>query len=265
MDEITKMLAERVDWLRTLEEKAEEELAKAPPGRLRISKGRNQKDWYYHRRETTDRSGVYIPQDNEELVSRLAGKDYRERLIKAIRREKKAIERCLAEYPKISAEQIYERLPERRRKLFTPLIETDDMFAERWENMEYKGKSISGDSPELITQRGEQVRSKSEVIIANMLLKEGIPYRYEYPVRLWGYGTVYPDFTVLNIRKRKEMFWDHFGMMDDPDYASKAVKKLISYNKNKIFPGDRLIITSETRTEPLNIRQIRDVIQFYLK
>ena len=66
------------------------------------------------------------------------------------------------------------------------------------------------------TSKGERVRSKSEVIIADVLNREGVPYRYEYPIYIKGIGKIYPDFTVLNIGIRKEMIWDHFGMMDDP-------------------------------------------------
>ena len=265
MDEIKQMLTERLVKLKMLEEEIKKALHDAPPGKLRITKGKNQRDWYYHRRTTKDRSGVYIPQDNEELAKQLAGKDYREKLLKAVLQEEKVIEKCLAGYPKARAEEVYDGMSDKRKKLFIPMIETEEMFVERWESIEYKGKSIAEDSPEMITQRGERVRSKSEVIIANMLLNEGIPYRYEYPVKLRGYGIVYPDFTVLNIRKRREMIWEHFGMMDDPDYASKAVRKLISYNRNRIFQGDRLITTSETRMEPLNVRQVKEIINFYLK
>lgn len=52
------------------------------------------------------------------------------------------------------------------------------------------------------------MRSKSEVIIADLLNKEGIPYRYEFPLYLKEFNTVYPDFTILNVRKRKEIYWE---------------------------------------------------------
>ena len=57
----------------------------------------------------------------------------------------------------------------------------------------------------LITEKGEYVRSKSEKIIADTLTKNNINYVYELPLRLKGYGTVKPDFTVLNKRTRHEL------------------------------------------------------------
>ena len=156
-------------------------------------------------------------------------------------------------------------LSERRQSLVLPAIETDKGFVERWNAVSYQGKGFPEDYPEHLTDRGERVRSKSEVIIANLLLKEDIPYRYEYPIRLRGIGRVYPDFTVLNVRIRKEFRWEHLGMMDDPDYANKAVRKIRDYQQNGMFPGDSLIITSETRTNPINLRDLKRVIDFYLK
>ena len=109
------------------------------------------------------------------------------------------------------------------------------------------------------------MRSKSEVIIADLLGREKIPYRYEYPVKIKGWGKVYPDFTVLNVKKRKEMYWEHFGMMDDPEYVEKAVQKIEMYQKNGIYPGEHLIITYETRNVQINQKSIMGLIQHYLK
>lgn len=113
--------------------------------------------------------------------------------------------------------------------------------------------------------KGERVRSKSELIIADILSKEGVPYRYEYPLYLRGMGRIYPDFTVLNITKREEVFWEHFGMMDDPVYAEGAIKKIATYEQNGIFPGENLILTYEARKNPINQKLVRSLIEHYLQ
>ena len=99
----------------------------------------------------------------------------------------------------------------------------------QWCSKEYEGLPFKEDSPELYTDRGERVRSKSEVIIANLMAKENIPYKYECPLYLNGFGTVHPDFTALNVRERKEYYWEHLGMMEDPEYSEKAVRKISAY------------------------------------
>ena len=91
-----------------------------------------------------------------------------------------------------------------------------------------------------------------------------IPYKYEVPLPLKGFGIVYPDFVVLNAKQRKVYYWEHLGMMEQPDYAAAAVQKLEQYQKNGIFPGDKLILTYETKTRPLNTKLLEQCIIQYL-
>ena len=46
-----------------------------------------------------------------------------------------------------------------------------------------------------------------------------------------GYGIVYPDFTLLSRKTGKEIYWEHEGMMDDQEYARKAVQKIDLINE----------------------------------
>ena len=65
------------------------------------------------------------------------------------------------------------------------------------------------------------------------------------------------------MRKREEIYWEHFGMMDDPNYVENAMQKLMLYQQNGIFPGEQLIITFETRKNPLNQKQILNLVEHY--
>lgn len=85
------------------------------------------------------------------------------------------------------------------------------------------------------------VRSKSEVIIANMLFEREIPFKYEVPLYAPD-GTFYlPDFTVT--WRGEDWYWEHFGLMDDEAYRSHNETKMRWYEKN--FPG-RLVSTYES-------------------
>ena len=81
---------------------------------------------------------------------------------------------------------------------------------------------------------------------------------------LAGYGTVYPDFTFFSRKLRKEIYWEHEGMMDKAEYAGSAVKKINSYQLNGIFPGERLILTYETEQETLNSKVVSGLVEKYL-
>jgi hypothetical protein len=85
------------------------------------------------------------------------------------------------------------------------------------------------------------VRSKSEVIIANMLFERGIPFKYEMPLFAPD-GTFYlPDFTI--IWNGEEWYWEHLGRMEDENYRNRWDTKEIWYKK--YFP-DRLVTTIES-------------------
>lgn len=85
------------------------------------------------------------------------------------------------------------------------------------------------------------VRSKSEVIIANMLADRNIPFMYEMPLRAPD-GTLYlPDFT-LNIHG-EQWYWEHLGMLSKPSYRAHWEKKKAWYEKHGFIQN--LITTSE--------------------
>ena len=249
-------------FLDKLVDKARKGLRNAPQGTLRISSsgGRVQ---YYHRKQPSDRVGEYIPKKELKLISALAQKEYYEKTYRLAKQEQKAIDAYLKRCPVIMPELYYEVLSESRKELVIPLCETEEMFRKRWESVEYEGNPIETASFEYYSDKGEKVRSKSEIIIANMLAKAEVPYRYEFPVYLETMGTVYPDFTVLNTHLRKEFYWEHLGMMDDEEYSEKAIRKIAAYCANGIYPGEKLILTFETRSTPLNIRQIKEMIEHY--
>ena len=264
MKEIRNLLKEREKYLCELKSEKERELKTAPEGLLRVCNSRNRIQ-YYHRTDPKDFNGVYIKEKDIHLAQGLAQKDYDQRILRAIEKELECIRKYFTNYPERNVEQVLEGLHKERQRFIHPIRETDEQYIQNWRNVAYEGKGFAEDAPEFYTSRGERVRSKSEWIIAELLEKEGIPYRYEYPVYLRGFGKVYPDFTVLNVRTRKEIYWEHMGMMDNPIYAEKAVNKIHTYEQNGMFQGEDLLVTYETSKSSLNQKVIMRMIQRYLK
>lgn len=93
------------------------------------------------------------------------------------------------------------------------------------------------------------------------MYRNNIPYKYEKPLVLKGFGTIYPDFTLLSVDSYEEIYWEHDGRMDDPGYASNAVKKIKLYENNGIFVGERLILTFETQKMALNTSDIERIVE----
>ncbi len=91
------------------------------------------------------------------------------------------------------------------------------------------------------TLANHMVRSKSEVIIANMLFESGIPFEYEVPL-FANDGTFYlPDFTLRYAGDT--WYWEHLGMLDLPSYRQHWDVKQAWYQRNGY--SDRLIVTQE--------------------
>ena len=263
MQPIIEQLLRRKEELESIRTEKRKALAAAPPGCLRISTGGGRTQ-YYHRKEKSERTGTYIPRHDLKTAMALAQKEYDRKVLELAEREEKAISRFLVQLPEQTAEEVYPALSGERQKLVLPIWEPDEQYAARWRREEYVPNPHDKVWTDFVTDRGERVRSKSELIIANQLERRGIPYRYECPVYLEGPGTVYPDFTVLNVRFRRELLWEHLGMMDDPEYVEKAVRKQSAYLRNGYIPGRNLILTAETRATPLSVADLNLLIESLL-
>jgi hypothetical protein len=88
-----------------------------------------------------------------------------------------------------------------------------------------------------ITSRGDAVRSKSEVIIANLFHAKGVHYIYEEPLIVDGV-TKYPDFTIEDDDTGITYYWEHCGMLSDPAYKRRWEEKKVWYRENGILPHD---------------------------
>ncbi|MFG2099903.1 AAA family ATPase [Micromonospora echinaurantiaca] len=85
------------------------------------------------------------------------------------------------------------------------------------------------------TDGGELVRSKSEVIIANLLRQLNAVYKYEEPFTGDDGRTVRPDFTI-ETDLGDTVYWEHLGMLTDPRYATKWAEKKTWYVGNGVLP-----------------------------
>ena len=115
------------------------------------------------------------------------------------------------------------------------------------------------------TKNGIMVRSKSEVIIANMLCDNGID-DFEYEARL-ELGNTYkiPDFTFKNAATGSFIIWEHLGMLGNSDYkkAWEEKKKLYAANGFTEENGN-LIITMDNLNGGIDSNIIQEKINTYL-
>ena len=114
------------------------------------------------------------------------------------------------------------------------------------------------------TLRGEMVRSKSEVIIANMLFEAGIDYEYEKELDLGDDGIRIPDFTIENAESGLQFYWEHCGMLGNERYRKRWDEKKEIYKKHGIEEGDNLIVSKDALNGSIDSAQIKALIDKYL-
>ena len=291
-------VADREKKLVEIKRSLERTMSSMPKGSLNISMERGKVRYYHFTGMNVKRR--YLSKNEMDFIKKLAQKDYNNQVLKSVNQELKALNMLKSAYPETLVEDVYNTLSLDKQILVTPVIETDQQFADSWQSKPYQGKTFRDDDPELYTAKGMRVRSKSEVMIADALGRAGLPYKYECPLELkeshndsenkfpqknifpklyfhkdqryaGGTGgsaevkrTVYPDFTILNAKTRQEIYWEHFGKMDDPEYADKTVRKINLYMGNSIFAGRNLILTFETRKNPLDQQTIINMIKNHL-
>ena len=259
-----------VKYLKTQQESIEESivtirrrLRDCPDGLLRVEK-KGDKYQYYQRTEPDEVRGKYITRKNHALAVALAQKSYDIKLLDALDFQYGVIYDFLISFDPNTIKNVYSKLSEPRKELVDKSFTTDEEFAAQWLAVPYKKLGFKTDAPEFYTLRGERVRSKSEILIADALYRNNIPYRYEYPVYEDGVLLGVPDFNCLNVRLRKDYYWEHLGMLGDENYANKNVQKLERYTLSQDFDESSLILTMESAKHPLNTRVIEAKIRKYL-
>ena len=114
------------------------------------------------------------------------------------------------------------------------------------------------------TLKGELVRSKSEVIIANMLFEAGIDYEYEKELDLGEDGIRIPDFTIDDAESGICFYWEHCGMLGDAGYNKHWKQKKEVYAKHGIVEGDNLIVSEDSLSGGIDSAAIKALIDKYL-
>lgn len=239
---------------------------KAPEGTLRIIKTKGKYPQYYHYQSEIENQGKslrYLPKKEMKFVQKLAQKQYESDVMECLDKRIDAIRNFLRQYKDTDVEVIYEKLSAERKELVSPVIETDERFERAWKASIRANANDFPKEMELYTESGECVRSKSEKILADGFRRMRIPYIYEPELELTDGSRIYPDFALLHKRKRKTIYFEHFGLMDVPEYSIKTIKKLAKYQENGYWFGDNFLCTFETSENPLDMRIVEKMLEQY--
>ncbi|MCQ2483375.1 MAG: hypothetical protein MJ153_07825 [Clostridia bacterium] len=238
-----------------------------PPQKLYVSNDKRiGKIRFYSASVSNSADRTYLKPDTDmNTIKMLSTKRYLENSLKTALKEREAIDELVEFYDVNEGKlchQIYDSLDESLKEVTDHCLLSDIEYAKWWQSCDYEHKMFNEyDSTEYITDRGERVRSKSELLIANMLNKLSIPYRYECKLVLKNGKVIYPDFTILRIRSREENYLEHCGMMGDMHYQNTMCERVNLYAENDIIVGKQLFLTFESGDCPLKTKVIRNTLQ----
>lgn len=268
--DVLPLLQEKAKMLADLIYAKERDLKKAPVGRLRIAK-RGGQEQCFHVTRGTPQCGKYIPVDNQRLARSLAQKDYDQKILPELKRMLSLLDGSIEFFRTDKLDKVCEIMRPGRRKLVVPVHMSDEEFVKSWLSVPYAGKEFDEGTPEILTARGERVRSKSEAIIADTLYRLSIPYKYECPKRFSDFRVkgkrtfmMFPDFTCLNVRMRREFVWEHFGLMGNSEYSAQVAWKIACYEANGFFLGRNVIASMESDEVPLDAQKVERIARYYL-
>lgn len=217
---------------------------------------------YYKWYVSNGHQKLYLPKRERRIAEQLAAKKYMTLLMNELSQEKRAIDFYLNHH-KLSDSKSAELLtnPEYSDLLssfFTPLSEE----LTQWMNAPYTTNQIF---PEQLIHKsisGHLLRSKSESIIDTFLYLNKVPFRYECALCLKE-STIFPDFTIRHPKTGQTYYWEHFGLMDNPNYYKNAYSKLQFYTSCGIVPSIQLITTFETKNHPLSSEIVEKIVTHY--
>lgn len=250
-------------------EKRESAIVTTPiEGRLEISKSHNSYQFYCKQNNSKENGQRaqkrYLGRNESEVVHQLAQQSYNQNARLLISKRIKQLKKLLEGFHSDELDRLYDTLHPLRKKLVQPLLPTNQQKLESWKNQSFQPKSIRNVQEALYTNKKERVRSKSEKILADLFSAKGVDYKYESPLILPDGLRIYPDFTFYHPEKQVEIYWEHFGMMDVPEYANNAIRRIALYESAQIFLGERLLVTFETSQCTLNLHSAEALIQRHL-
>ena len=163
-----------------------------------------------------------------------------------------------------------------------------DISPSEWGAQGYRQNSLYLERKNITLTNGMKVRSKSEAAIIGLFVRHGLIYHYDelvafiQPENLRGLDDDYsmwsgapnprsenpgrtvlksPDFILIR-SDGKLIYYEHVGLVNNPDYLADLQIKLAIYKANGIVPWDNLILTFDDPDGGINMQlveaQLRD-------
>lgn len=242
---IKELLLDRLKLIENELINLKKDYSNQPPGKLICVNNGKYTKWYNSHDGITE----YIPKGTPNIAKTLAYKKFILAKINDLEKESRAIK----SYLRILGDNSNKAEKLINNPAFQQLITKPQYcFSEQlneWLASDYRKCTKH---PEHLIHKstgGAKLRSKSEANIHSALCLHNIPFRYEAELVLSG-NVIYPDFTLRHPHTGEKIYWEHFGLISQPDYRKDFLFKMNLYTSNGIIPSINLITSYETPDKP---------------
>lgn len=229
---------------------------------VRVSTSNGCTQYYFYNQ--ANKKLRFAKKEELELVTQIVQREYEISVNRRLKRLKKKLEQFVSSYNVDEIKDIYDNACQAKQSLIQPIMLSDKKYIEHWRELHPGNRNSFPAETTYETDAGEFVRSKSEKILADLFCKFHVPYQYETEIVMENGQRFYPDFALLNLKKRKTIYWEHFGLISEEEYACKSLGKLSLYEKNGLIIGEDLLISMESEKTPLDIKLIEKKIKSFL-
>jgi len=247
MKEIGDVLRKKVKILAEVLARYNSRLQK-PEGTLKVC-SKKSGNYFYLRKggELT-----YMKHEDVAAARRLVQRELEWKSVPEIRHDIEVLSEAVEIADSWPWERILNRMSPAKRELARLPVKSDAEMEAEWLSRDRRTLEFRDGDRIYQSASGQYYRSKSEAMLADMFEESGLVFVYEQEIYLRGIGSVYPDFTLFLPGSGCEVIWEHFGMMDNPEYANRAIKKIRDYAACGFTLGDNFICTFESQHVPLD-------------
>jgi len=247
MRSISNLLQEKIRILYAVLEKFRYS-GKKPDGALKICRKKSGSYFYVRKNGRVK----YIRLSNLSAARKLAQQEFEWKSESEIRHYIEVLEEAALIADTWPWDSVISAMPPEKRALTSLPVKSDEEKVADWLAGGYVTLTFRKDERIHHSADGGSYRSKSEAMLADLLHENGIAFIYERELFLQGVGKVYPDFTLFLPGSGREIILEHFGMIDNYEYACRAAKKIQDYAENGYILGDNLFCTFEAMRVPLD-------------
>lgn len=238
----------------------EDKLKSLPQDKLSYVVKGNTIQYYFH--TTKNKKPKYLRKKDTDRINSLANAYYIRKTLPKLKQNLRATERFIASHSGMEERDVFYSMPRDMQYRNNNLFICKELYINTWLNRSFTRNPYKPEGLIHDTIRGEKVRSKSEAMIANALYNHNLPYLIEYPLKLkHSNRIIYPDFIILNPISLKEVYWEHFGMMGDLEYADEACRRIAILDNEGYKLSQNLFCTFESSSAPLSSTLIESYIQ----